>query len=142
MRTSHIILFDGVCVLCESSVRFIIKRDKAGLFKFAAAQSDAGRQLQSDLGLDAMASETMILVKNGKTYDKSDAALEIARSLSGPWRLLALFEIIPRCLRDPVYNNIARRRYRWFGKKDTCMIPDDSFRQRFLEKTDVLEKEK
>ncbi len=132
MRPSHIILFDGVCVLCESSVRFIIKRDKAGLFKFAQAQSGAGRQLQSDLGLDAMASETMILIKDGKTYSRSDAALEIARSLSGPWKFLALFKMIPRWLRDPVYNGIAKRRYRWFGRKDTCMIPDASLKDRFL----------
>ncbi len=141
MRPSHIILFDGVCVLCESSVRFIIKRDRAGLFKFAPAQSEAGRQLQSDLGVDAMASETLILVKQGEVYYRSDAALEIAGALSGPWRLLALFKIIPRCLRDPVYTGIAKRRYRWFGRKDTCMIPEDSSKQRFLEKSDVLEKE-
>ena len=142
MRASHIILFDGVCVLCESSVRFIIKRDKAGLFKFAPAQSKAGRQLQLDLGLDAMASQTLILIKHGEVYYRSDAALEIAGALSGPWKLLSLFKTIPRCLRDPVYNGIARRRYRWFGKKDSCMIPGDSFKQRFLEGTDVLETEK
>jgi predicted DCC family thiol-disulfide oxidoreductase YuxK len=141
MRPSHIIVFDGVCVLCESSVRFIIKRDRAGLFKFAQAQSEAGRQLQADLGVDAMASETLILVQHGEVYYRSDAALTIAGALRGPWRLLALFKNIPRCLRDPVYNGIAKRRYRWFGRKDTCMIPEDSFKQRFLEKIDVLEKE-
>lgn len=132
MASSRIILFDGVCVLCESSVRFIIKRDKAGLFKFAQAQSKIGKQLQSDRGIDALTSGTMILIKDDKAYCKSDAALEIARDLNGPWKALVFFKIVPTCLRNAVYDFIAKRRYRWFGKKETCMIPDDSFKQRFL----------
>ncbi|MCF7973002.1 MAG: thiol-disulfide oxidoreductase DCC family protein [Phycisphaerae bacterium] len=132
MRPSHIVLFDGVCVLCEASVRFIIKHDKAGLFKFAAAQSEAGKQIQSELGTDAMAYQTMILIRHGKAYYKSDAALEIAGSLSSPWKALAWFKILPRWLRDSIYSGIARRRYRWFGRKSACMIPSDSLRDRFL----------
>jgi predicted DCC family thiol-disulfide oxidoreductase YuxK len=132
MRPSHIVIFDGVCVLCESSVRFIIKHDKAGLFKFAAAQSDMGRKLLTQLGVEAMASQTLILVKDGKAYQKSDAALEIAGSLDGPWKALAVFKIIPRWLRDPIYSIMARQRYRWFGRNEACMIPDDPFKDRFL----------
>ncbi len=132
MSPSHIILFDGVCTLCESSVRFIIKHDKAGLFKFAQAQSEIGKQMQSDLDIDALGAGTIILIKEGKTYYKSDAALEIARDLSGPWKPLVCFKIIPAPLRNAVYDVIARRRYRWFGKRDTCMIPDEAFKQRFL----------
>jgi len=134
-RASHIVIFDGVCVLCESSVRFIIKRDKAGLFKFASAQSEAGKQLQSELGINIVNSQTMILVKDDKAYFRSDAVLEMAKSLDGPWKALIVFKVIPRCLRDPIYNSIAKRRYRWFSKRDTCMIPDDSIRQRFLSVT-------
>jgi len=132
MPPSHIILFDGVCALCESSVRFIIKHDKAGLFRFAPAQSEIGKQMQSDLAIDALESGTMILIKEGKVFCKSDAALEISKDLNGPWKALVCFKIIPPCLRNAVYDVIARRRYRWFGKRDTCMIPDEAFKQRFL----------
>jgi predicted DCC family thiol-disulfide oxidoreductase YuxK len=132
MPPSHIILFDGVCTLCESSVRFIIKHDKAGLFKFTQAQSVIGQQMQSDLDMDALASGTLILIKNGKAFCKSDAALEIAKDLTGPWKALICFKIIPACLRNAVYDVISRRRYRWFGKRDTCMIPDEAFKERFL----------
>jgi predicted DCC family thiol-disulfide oxidoreductase YuxK len=132
MLPSHIILFDGVCTLCESSVRFIIKHDKAGRFKFTQAQSVIGQQMQSDLDMDALASGTLILIKNGKAFCKSDAALEIVRDLTGPWKALVCLKIIPACLRNAVYDVIARRRYRWFGKRDTCMIPDEAFKQRFL----------
>lgn len=132
MQPSHIVIYDGVCMLCESSVRFIIRHDKAGLFKFAQAQSGIGKQLQSELNTDAMASQTMILIKEGQAYYKSDAALEIAGSLNGPWKALALFKIIPRCLRNPIYDVIARRRYRWFGRREACMIPDNSVEDRFL----------
>ncbi len=132
MAASRIILFDGICVLCASSVRFIIKHDKAGLFKFTQAQSDIGKQIQSEQSLDAMASGTMILIKEGKAYCKSDAALEIARDLNGLWKALILFKLVPRCLRNALYDFVARKRYRWFGKRESCMIPDDSFKQRFV----------
>jgi len=88
--------------------------------------------MQSDLAIDALGSGTMILIKDGKVYCRSDAALEIARDLNGPWKALVLFKIIPTCLRNAVYDFIARRRYRWFGKKEACMIPDNAFKQRFL----------
>lgn len=132
MPPSRIILFDGVCALCESSVRFIIKHDKAGVFKFAPAQSETGKQMQSDVDIDALGAGTMILIKEGKAYCRSDAALEIAKDLNMPWKALVCLKIIPPCLRNAVYDVIARRRYRWFGKRDTCMIPDDAFKQRFL----------
>ncbi len=132
MVSSRIILYDGVCILCESSVRFIIKHDKAGLFKFAQAQSEIGKQMQSERGIDALASGTLILIKDGKAYYKSEAALEIARDLNGLWKALILFKPVPACLRNALYDFIAKRRYRWFGKKETCIIPDDSLKQRFL----------
>lgn len=132
MPPSHVILFDGVCALCESSVRFIVKHDKAGLFKFAQAQSEIGQQIQSDLAIDALESGTMILIKEGKAFCKSDAALEIARHLNGPWKALVCLKIIPPCLRNAVYDFLAKRRYRWFGEKSGCMIPDDTLKERFL----------
>jgi predicted DCC family thiol-disulfide oxidoreductase YuxK len=132
MPSSHIILFDGVCALCESSVRFIIKHDKAGLFRFAPVQSEIGAQMQSDLDIDALGAGTMILIKEGKAYCRSDAALEIARDLAGPWKALVCLKIIPPCLRNAVYDFIAKRRYRWFGEKSACMIPDEALKERFL----------
>ena len=132
MRASHIIIYDGECVLCESSVRFIVKHDKAGLCRFTQAQSDTGRRIQSDLGIDALALESVVLVKDSEVYDKSDAAMEIARILDGPWKMLAIFRFVPKGLRDGVYLWIARHRHRWFGKKDLCSMPDKSIKQRII----------
>src|ERR1017187_4059456 len=124
-----VVLFDGVCNLCNGAVRFILARDPAARFRFASLQSDAARRL---LG-DSAPSETIVLLEAGKTCTKSTAALRIARGLRLPWPLLYAFIAVPRPLRDLVYDWVARHRYRWFGKRDTCMLPTPELRERFME---------
>jgi predicted DCC family thiol-disulfide oxidoreductase YuxK len=126
------ILFDGVCNLCNGSIQFVIQRDRSGIFNFAALQSTVGRELLQEYGLPVNDLYSVILIKNGKAYQRSRAALEIARHLSGLWPLLYIFIIIPPFIRDSIYNWISRNRYRWFGKKDDCMIPTPELKSRFL----------
>ncbi len=124
-----IILFDGVCNLCNAAVKFIIKRDPQAVFKFASLQSEvANKYLQSS---DEMGS--VILIAGDHIYKESEAALKIARQLSGGWPLFYVFIIIPRPIRDSVYKVIARNRYKWFGKKDHCMVPTEDLKVRFLD---------
>jgi len=132
--TDHpVILFDGVCNLCNSSVQFIIKRDPKSYFRFAALQSDKGRELISLYGQRvADPPDSVILVDANGIHNRTDAALRIAKRLSGLWPAFSFFLILPRWLRDPVYNWIGRNRYRWFGKQDSCMMPDPALRSRFL----------
>lgn len=127
-----VILFDGVCNLCNGSVLFIIKRDPKSQFYFAALQSDFGNKQLKNFGLPATELNSVLLIKGGTLYQKSNAALEIAKHLSGLWPALYIFKIIPPFLRDGIYTWIARNRYRWFGKKDTCMIPTPELKSRFL----------
>jgi predicted DCC family thiol-disulfide oxidoreductase YuxK len=128
-----LVLFDGVCNLCDASVQFILKRDRKKVFRFAALQSPLGRKIGGVLGLPENSLNTMILVENGRAHLKSGAALRICRRLSAPWPLLFVFILVPRFLRDIVYDFIAGRRYRWFGKKEQCWIPDPEWRERFLD---------
>lgn len=125
MTEKNIILFDGVCNLCVSSVQFIIKRDPVGIFYFASLQSDVGVRLSENFGALIEKTDSIILIKGDKCYIESDAALKIASKLKGGWKLLYIFIIIPKPLRDAVYRYVARNRYKWFGKKDACMIPSD-----------------
>jgi predicted DCC family thiol-disulfide oxidoreductase YuxK len=124
-----VVLFDGVCNLCNGAVRFILARDPAARFRFASLQSDAARRLMGTGG----PTETIVLLDAGKTYVKSTAALRIARGLRFPWPLLYAFVAVPRPVRDLIYDWVARHRYRWFGKRDTCMLPTPELRERFLE---------
>ena len=124
-----IILFDGVCNLCTGSVRFVIARDKRKQFRFASLQSPVAEKL---LGRRDQL-ESMVLVVAGKTYRKSTAALLIARRLDGLWPLLAVFLVIPRFLRDAVYDWIGTRRYRMFGKRELCWTPQPELADRFLD---------
>jgi predicted DCC family thiol-disulfide oxidoreductase YuxK len=126
---NKVVLFDGVCNLCNGAVRFIIARDPAACFRFASLQSGVGRRLLKDDGPP----ETIVLLEEGKMYSKSTAALRIARGLRLPWPLLYAFIVVPRPLRDFVYDWVARHRYRWFGKLDTCLLPTPALRNRFLE---------
>lgn len=126
-----VILFDGVCNLCSGSVQFIIKRDPTAYFKFASLQSDYGQQQLQRFGLDQESLYSIILVRGDKFYQRSDAALEIARKLKGPWSWLYGFRIFPRFIRDAVYNLIAKNRYKMFGKKDACWIPTPELKSRF-----------
>lgn len=127
-----VILFDGVCNLCNSSVQFIIRRDPKATFRFAALQSEAGQQLLKSFGLSTDSFHSIILIKNGKFLQRSNAALEIAKGLTGLWPLLYGFKLIPAFFRDPLYNLIANNRYRFFGKKDHCMIPTPELKSRFI----------
>ena len=138
MGTDHsiekpIILFDGVCNLCNSSVQFIIKRDKKEQFLFASLQSDYAKEHLPDELSDSKALQSIVLKEKDEIKTKSTAALTIARHLSGVWPILYAFMIIPKFLRDWVYDIIAKNRYKWFGKKDQCMIPSPELKSRFID---------
>lgn len=126
-------LFDGVCNLCNGFVRFIIPRDPAGHFRFAALQSSAASRLLKGRSLGERAADTVILVDGDRIDTQSTAALRIARELRFPWNLAYAAIIVPRPLRDAVYAWVARHRYRWFGKRDVCLVPTPELRARFLE---------
>lgn len=131
-QTHPIVLFDGVCNLCNGSVQFILKRDPQARFRFASLQSEAGRSLMSEHGLDPDALSSVVVIEDGRVWQESSAALRIARHLPGLWKLLRIFTIIPRPLRDAIYRLIARNRYRWFGKTETCWLPTPELKGRFL----------
>lgn len=128
-----IVLFDGVCNLCNGAIDFILERDPAGHFAFASLQSEAGQEVLSAYGLSTRDFNTVILVQEGKVYKKSRAALQIAGKLKGGWKLLQAFKIVPSFVGDTVYDFIARNRYRFFGKRETCRLPTPQIRSRFLE---------
>ncbi len=127
-----IILFDGVCNLCNGAVNFVIDRDPAGFFKFAPLQSNTGRALLEQHALPTETLDSIVLIEGGRVYQRSGAALRIARRLRGGWPLLYSFIIVPRFIRDRVYDFIAAHRYRWFGKEDACRVPTPALRARFL----------
>lgn len=127
-----IIIFDGVCELCNSSVNFIMKWEKRPDLLFTANQNEPGRKLLQSFGEDPDSVSTIYLVENGKLYSRSTAALRISRRLRFPMNLVYGFVIVPRFLRDVVYKWIARNRYRWFGQKDMCRIPSPEEMARFL----------
>jgi predicted DCC family thiol-disulfide oxidoreductase YuxK len=127
-----IVLFDGVCNFCNGSVRFIIRRDRRGYFRFAALQSNVGAELEERYGLDPSALDTLVLIEGRGVYTKSAAALRIARRLRWPWVALYALIVVPRRLRDLAYDWFARRRYRWFGRREECMVPSPKMRERFL----------
>ncbi len=127
-----IVLFDGVCNLCEWAVQFIIKRDRKALFRFASLQSAVGKRLQAQHQLpDSL--DSFILIEDGKVFWESTAALRVARKLRMPWPLFWGFRFLPAGLRDGGYRFIARNRYRWFGKKDSCLMPTPALKARLLE---------
>lgn len=127
-----ILLFDGVCNLCQSSVQWVIARDPEGRFRFASLQSDAGRALlaKHQLPLDAL--DTVVLVAGDAHWTKSDAGLEIARRLGGLWTFAPILKLVPRPLRDLAYDWVARNRYARWGKRDACWLPSPELRARFL----------
>ena len=131
-KDHKIILFDGVCNLCNGAVTFIIKRDKKDVFKFAALQSEIGRELISKFNIDTSKVDSIILIDGEKHYEKSSAALRIAKYLSGAYPLLFGFMVVPKFIRNAVYDYIARNRYKWFGKKESCMIPTAKLKDKFL----------
>lgn len=126
------ILFDGVCNLCNSSVQFVIHRDPHRSFQFAALQSTSGKGLLQEHHLPEGNLYSVILIREGTVYQRSSAALQIARGLTGLWPLLYVFIIVPPLIRNAVYDWIASNRYRWFGEKNECMIPTPELKSRFL----------
>ncbi len=130
---NQILLFDGVCNLCNRFVQFTIRRDPEGKFKFASLQSESGQALLEKFGLPKEEFRTFVLVIGDRYFLKSTAALQVLRELGGVWKLFYVFIIIPRPLRDFLYGIISKSRYRIFGKRDACMIPTPDISQRFLE---------
>ncbi len=132
-KPKYVILFDGVCNFCNSSVQFVIKRDTKQQFRFASLQSQYGQQILAQHQLPQNEFNSFIFIENGEIYTKSTAALRVAKQLSGLWPMLFGFIIIPSFIRDAVYNFIAQNRYRWFGKREACMLPSPQQRQLFLD---------
>ena len=128
-----VILFDGVCNLCSGSVRFIINRDPSGIFKFAPLQSETGKNLVSQFDLSNRKLDSIILIENSNYYLRSTAALKIAQRLGALWPLLSLLRLVPRPVRDYIYDIVARNRCKWYGKSVECMVPDADIKSRFLE---------
>lgn len=133
IETKDVLLFDGVCNLCNGAVNFIIDRDPKGHFQFAALQSDFGQEKLQELGFNTEEFDSLVLLSEGKVYKKSTAALRIARKLNGLYPLLAVFLIVPPFIRNWVYDLIGRNRYRWWGKRDSCRMPTPELRQRFVD---------
>lgn len=127
-----LVLYDGQCGLCNRSVQMILRHDRRGTFRFAALQSELGQALLRRHGLPAGAIDTVVLVDDGEAFTRSRAALRIAGKMDRPWPLMRAFGIVPRPLRDVVYDWVARNRYRWFGRTDACMLPPPEVRARFL----------
>ncbi len=126
-----ILLYDGVCVLCSGGVRFVLRHEREPVIRFVAVQSTVGRALARVHGLDPQAPESFLFVENGAALAKSDAAFAVIRHLRGPARLLLLGRILPRPLRDWLYDRIARNRYHLFGRKESCELPEPAQRRRF-----------
>jgi len=129
----RVILFDGICNLCNGSVIFILRHEKDWIFQFTSIHSEVGQELLKWCGLPSGYNQAVVYIENGKIYLGSTAALKIGQNLIFPWSLLSsLGFVIPKFIRDWVYNQIAQHRYQWFGKKDICMVPTESLRARFL----------
>jgi predicted DCC family thiol-disulfide oxidoreductase YuxK len=128
-----ILLFDGVCNFCNGVVQFILRHDRAGKFRFASLQSEAGRALLRQHGLVDLPLSTSVLIDGGRAYLNSDGVLRAARQLGGVFSLLVPFSVLPRPLRDFAYRLFARNRYRLFGRAERCLVPTPEVRRRFLD---------
>lgn len=131
-KEKPILLFDGYCNLCSGSVVFIIKREKRDTFRFTSLQSKFAQELLSKLNSDGNIPDSIVLVEADEMHYKSKAALEVARRLKFPWPLFYIFIVIPPFIRDWMYDFIAKRRYRWFGKKQQCFVPQKDVQHKFL----------
>lgn len=132
MNDKPVILFDGVCNLCSGSVHFILKRDKEKKFRFASLQSQYGQHLLKQFSLPTNTYNSFILFQEGKIYTRSTGALKMFEQLKG-WKWVKIFWLVPKFIRDAVYNLIAKNRYKWFGKKEECWVPTAELKKRFLE---------
>lgn len=131
-REQSVILFDGVCNLCNASINFIMKRDTKNRFLVGALQQGPGQKLLSNFQVDPSYLDSLVLVERGQIYFRSTAALKIAKNLSGPWPIFYPLIFLPAFLRDPIYDWIGKNRYRWFGKKNTCRLPTPEEKAKFL----------
>jgi predicted DCC family thiol-disulfide oxidoreductase YuxK len=131
--TNPVILFDGVCNLCNSSVLFVIKHDPKKQFRFVSIQGDYGQQVLKRFQLPPDSLNSFILLKDNQIYTHSTGALKVAKQLSGPWPLLYAFIIVPPFIRNAVYQFIANNRYKWFGKKEQCMVPSPALKELFYQ---------
>ncbi|WP_299113312.1 DUF393 domain-containing protein [uncultured Winogradskyella sp.] len=134
-KNKQLILFDGICNLCNSSVLYVIKRDTKNKFMFAPLQSNIGQSIINEFSIDTVKIDSIILYKpkERRIFHKSSAILRIAKSLSFPTKLMAVFFIVPNFIRNWVYNYVAKNRYKWYGKKEACMIPTPELKAKFLE---------
>jgi predicted DCC family thiol-disulfide oxidoreductase YuxK len=131
MTSSPVVLFDGVCRLCNGSVNFILRRDRKGRIKMAPLQSDYGRQVMASHELKPDPMDSMMLLEGEQLTVKSAAVIRISKYLGGAWPVCMALLIVPRFIRDFIYDIVAKNRYRWFGKYDTCRLPDADFENRF-----------
>jgi len=130
--TAPVLLFDGVCNLCNASVQWVLLHDRKGIFRFAALQSETGQELLRIWGRSTQDFDSVVLVDGERLLLHSDVPLEIVRRIGGLWQLLYVFKIIPRPIRDAMYRWIARNRYRWFGRRESCMLPRSEWKDRFV----------
>ncbi len=132
MSQQHIIIFDGICNFCNSSINFIIKRDHTNQFVFAPMQGPTAQKLIAHYQAENVGFDTFLLIKNDEIYYRTNAAIEIAQDLSGAWYLLKAFKIIPGPIRDYFYRLFARNRYHIFGKAAACRVPTEDLKHKFL----------
>ena len=132
MDDQPIIVFDGHCVLCSANARFVLRHDKTGRFRLAAMQGEPGRALFAAAGVDPDDPETLVVVEGARIHYDSDAVVRIWSGLGWPWKALAATRIVPRVLRDPIYRFVARNRYRLFGRREECFVPDPAYSDRVL----------
>jgi predicted DCC family thiol-disulfide oxidoreductase YuxK len=127
-----VILFDGVCNFCNAAINFVLKQDKKGIFRFAPLQSEAGQELLKQYNLSTRDFDSFVLIDEGKVYKKSTASLRVMNKLPWYWKEAQILRIVPAFLRDAIYDFIAKNRYKWFGRKEQCMVPTPEMRSRFL----------
>ena len=132
-KDKKIILFDGVCNLCDSSVQFVIKHDKKDVFRFVQLQSELGQKILSHIGISTSTIDSTILYEpENKHYHKSDVSFKILKDIGGIHKCLLVFSILPKSILDKIYDWVAKNRYKWFGKKESCMIPTPKLKSKFL----------
>ena len=132
-QNKKIILFDGICNLCNTAVQFVIEHDKKDLFRFVALQSNLGQEIAKHIGIDVAKTDSVVLYEPGIAYYiKFEAVLEIVKHLSGGIALLTIFKILPTALQNNLYDYMARNRYKWYGKRESCMIPTPELKTKFL----------
>ncbi|WP_225871317.1 thiol-disulfide oxidoreductase DCC family protein [Pedobacter cryotolerans] len=132
MNGNDIIFFDGLCNLCNRAVQFTIERDKSNVFRFASLQSDYANQKLKPFNIEPSEGNSFVLLEGEKVYQRSTAALRVARKLTGLWPLLYGFIVVPPFIRDGVYSYIAKNRYNWFGKQESCWVPTPGLKSKFL----------